>query len=91
MEGGEDPANLPRVGEVISWCVETLRVAGLALTPIMPEKTARLRAAFGVAGVPDFRSESKFGFLAPGASLGEPPNLFPRIDPSSIPDAAASG
>ncbi len=87
----KDPANLPRVAEVLSWCVETLRVAGLALTPVMPAKAASLRASFGVAGLFDFERESQFGFLAMGTQLGEPPNLFPRVDPKSIPDAAASG
>jgi methionyl-tRNA synthetase len=86
-KAAKDPANLPRVAEVLSWCVETLRVAGLALTPILPEKTATLRAAFGVTGPFDYASESKWGFLAPGTQLGEPPNLFPRIDPEGIPAA----
>ncbi len=80
-KAAKDPANLPRVGEVLSWCVETLRVAGLALAPVMPEKTTLLRAACGVAGPLDFARESTFGFLPVGTALGEPPNLFPRIEP----------
>jgi methionyl-tRNA synthetase len=83
----KDPANLPRVAEVLSWCVETLRVAGLCLAPLMPESTRRLRASFGVAGPLDFARESQFGFLPVGTPLGEPPNLFPRVDPASIPSA----
>jgi len=84
-KAAKDPANLPRVAEVLSWCVETLRVAGVALAPLMPEKTERLRAAFGVAGPLDFARESKFGFLPDGAPLGEPPNLFPRIEVDAVP------
>jgi methionyl-tRNA synthetase len=83
----KDPANLPRVAEVLSWCVETLRVAGICLAPLMPEKTALLRSSFGVAGPLDFARESQFGFLPVGTPLGEPPNLFPRVDPASIPSA----
>jgi methionyl-tRNA synthetase len=83
----KDPANLPRVGEVLSWCVETLRIAGLALTPVMPEKAAALRAAFGVTGTQGFAAESKWGFLPAGSVLGQPPNLFPRIDPEAIPSS----
>lgn len=84
-KAAKDPANLPRVAEVLSWCVETLRVAGLALTPVMPQKTAILRTSFGVTGPFDFAAESKWGFLPPGTPLGDPPNLFPRIDPDAIP------
>ena len=86
-KAAKDPANLPRVGEVLSWCVETLRLAGLALTPVMPDACARLRASVGVAGPVDFEKESAWGFLATGTKLGEPPNLFPRIDAASIPSA----
>jgi methionyl-tRNA synthetase len=79
-KAAKDPANLPRVGEVLSWCAETLRVAGLALAPIVPEKTEVLRACFGVTGPLDFAKESQFGFVPVGTKLGEPPNLYPRVE-----------
>ncbi len=81
----KDPANAARVGHVLAWSAETLRVAGTALAPIAPSKTSALRAAFGLAGPLDWARESRFGLLAAGAALGEPPGLFPRVDPSQIP------
>lgn len=90
-KAAKDPANLPRVAEVLSWSIETIRLAGLALTPILPEACGRLRASFGASGPLDYAGESRWGFLPPGTPLGEPPNLFPRIDPKSIPDAEAAG
>jgi methionyl-tRNA synthetase len=86
-KAAKDPANAVRVGEVLSWCAEALRIAGLALTPVMPEKSAQLRASFGVKGAFDHAAESKWGFLPAGTALGEPPNLFPRIDAERIPSA----
>jgi methionyl-tRNA synthetase len=79
-KAAKDPANLPRVGEVLSWCVETLRLAGLALTPITPEKSERLRASLGLTVPLDFARESRWGFLPVGTALGDPPNLFPRVE-----------
>jgi methionyl-tRNA synthetase len=86
-KAAKDPANLPRVGEVLSWCAETLRLAGTALHPVMPAKTDALRRAFGVQGPVDWARESRFGLLAEGSAVGEPPNLFPRIEAASVPSA----
>jgi methionyl-tRNA synthetase len=86
-KAAKDPANLPRVAEVLSWCVETLRIAGVALHPIVPQKVELLRRSFGVAGPIDFERESQFGFLPAGTVLGEPPNLFPRVEAAAIPAA----
>ena len=79
-KAAKDPANLPRVGEVLSWCAETLRLAGTALHPVMPAKTDVLRRAFGVEGAIDWARESRFGLLVAGSAVGEPPNLFPRVE-----------
>ncbi len=84
-KAAKDPVNLPRVGQVLAWSAETLRLAGTALAPIMRGKTDALRAAFGVRGPLDWSRESKFGFLETGHALGEPPGLFPRIDAAQIP------
>ena len=61
------------------------------MAPILPEKSERLRAAFGVTGPFDFAREAEFGFLPSGHALGGPPNLFPRVEAASIPGAQAPG
>ena len=86
-KAAKDAANLPRVGQVLAWCVETLRVLGLALTPVMPEKMDALRRSVGVDGSMDFEREAAFGLLAEGAGVGEPPGLFPRVDDTVLPAA----
>jgi hypothetical protein len=53
----------------------------------MPAKTDALRRAFGVEGALDWLRESRFGQLAAGSAVLEPPNLFPRIEAASVPTA----
>jgi methionyl-tRNA synthetase len=86
----KDPGNAARVGHVLAWCAETLRVVGTALHPILPDKVQALRESFGLKGPLDWTRESRFGLLEQGHALGEPPGLFPRIDAVRIPAAPAS-
>jgi methionyl-tRNA synthetase len=43
----KDPANLPRVAEILAACAEGVRVAAVLLSPIMPAKCAEVLAAYG--------------------------------------------
>ena len=79
-KAAKDPVNLPRVGSVLAECLEALRILGLALTPLTPGKCATLRATLGLPEAVDFGGEARWGILAAGAQIGEPPNLFPRFD-----------
>ena len=45
----KDPANLPRVAEILAACAEGVRVAAVLLTPIMPSKCAEVLTAYGSA------------------------------------------
>jgi methionyl-tRNA synthetase len=45
----KDPANLPRVAEILAACAEGVRVAAVLLTPIMPGKCAEVLTAYGSA------------------------------------------
>jgi methionyl-tRNA synthetase len=86
----KDPSQTERVGAILAWCLETIRVVGAALHPVMPSKMDTLRAALGVTGPIDWARESRFGLLEAGATLGEPPNLFPRLDAAAVPGVPAA-
>lgn len=81
---GKDPAQLPRVAAILADSLEALRIVGLALHPIMPEKCGVLRTVLGLPAQPDFAAEARWGVLAAGSPLGEPPGLFPRFDDARL-------
>ena len=83
-KAGKDPAQLPHVAGVLANCLEALRILGLALHPIMPEKMGVFRATLGLPAAVDFEREATWGVLAAGAPLGEPPGLFPRFDDARL-------
>lgn len=62
--------------------LETLRVCAGLLTPVMPEKMAKLRAMVGVQDA-DIHLDGlrEFGRLTPGADMAETEGLFPRYQP----------
>jgi methionyl-tRNA synthetase len=84
-KAAKDAANLPRVGAVLAECLEALRIVGLALTPFTPGKSALLRTTLGLPERIDFAAEARWGILSAGSPLGEPPNLFPRLDEKTVP------
>jgi len=43
----KDPANLPKVAQILAACAEGVRVAAVLLTPIMPTKCGEVLAAYG--------------------------------------------
>jgi methionyl-tRNA synthetase len=47
----KDPANLPRVAEILAACAEGVRIAAVLLSPIMPAKCEEVLAAYGSGGV----------------------------------------
>ncbi|MCE9637626.1 MAG: methionine--tRNA ligase [Planctomycetes bacterium] len=80
----KDPAQTGRVAGILADCIESLRLLGLALSPIFPEKCAVLRATLGQPAATDFVAEARWGVLTAGTPLGEPPNLFPRFDDAKL-------
>ncbi|MCG3135858.1 MAG: Methionine--tRNA ligase [Planctomycetes bacterium] len=91
-KAAKDPANLPRVGATLATALEALRLLSLGLHAVCPEKMAEFRAVLGLGAEPCFEPESRWGLLAAGAPLGQPPGLFPRFDDAkfaaAVPDAA---
>ena len=75
-----EPANLPRVAQIIANLIEGLRVVTDALEPFMPVTALKLRDMLGVEG-PTLRAPYGQG-LKPGHKLKAPVALFPRIEKS---------
>ena len=75
-EGAASPA----LNRVLYNCLESLRLAAVLLSPVMPGTAARLLAQLGAAeGTPASRS-LEWGALPVSAPLGEEGALFPRAD-----------
>ena len=69
-------------GTVLYTALEGLRLAAMLLEPIMPQKMAELLNALPVD---ENQSPYEWGRIKIGATLGEIPILFPRIDKNTKP------
>ena len=77
----KDEANKPRLARVMYNLLESLRIAGVLLTPFMPESMDKLFAQTGAG--PDsttWESAGQWGVLAADTAVARGENLFPRID-----------
>ena len=73
------PANGARLATVLYNLLETVRICGGLLAPVMPETSREiLRRLGGAAG--DWQSLTQFGLLPQDAAVEQGPALFPRID-----------
>ncbi|MBS6367197.1 MAG: methionine--tRNA ligase [Clostridiales bacterium] len=73
------PANGARLATVLYNLLETVRICGGLLAPVMPETSQEiLRRLGGAAG--DWQSLTQFGLLPQDAAVEQGPALFPRID-----------
>ena len=86
----KDPANLPRVGEILYDCAEALRIAAILLSPAMPAAMADLLERFGQPRPnPDGSFDRPlaelcaWGGLAEGTTIVKGDPLFPRADPDA--------
>jgi methionyl-tRNA synthetase len=70
----KDPANKPKLAELMYVLLESLRWAGICLSPVMPEKSAELLSAIGA---PSKWDPPVGTFPAFKTGLAKP--LFPRI------------
>jgi len=83
-----DPAPLRRA---LYTAAETLRVVSALLYPVMPGKMQELRRALGLGDAPPVIEDAKrWGGLRPGAPVGAPVALFPRIAAAAAPAAPAA-
>lgn len=91
----KDPANAPRVAEILYACAETFRIASLWLWPALPSKMESVWERMGIAqygaalahrGRGRRAQWSTWGGLAAGAELAKGDPLFPRHEPARASD-----
>jgi len=75
----KDESQKARLGTVLYNLLESIRIAAVLLTPIIPAAAEKIFAQIG-SDVCDFDSVLTFGALKSDASVGEPEPLFSRID-----------
>ena len=79
----EKARNAERVGTVLYYAAEALRIAALMLSPVMPEKMCLLGKALGLPQVSERRlvaREEGWGKLLPDAEVELASPLFPRVE-----------
>jgi methionyl-tRNA synthetase len=73
-----------RLGTVLYYALESLRVISGLLYPVMPGKMTQLRQCLGLqVSEPVFKDLSVWGKTKPDTKVGEMINLFPRIQKKS--------
>jgi methionyl-tRNA synthetase len=73
-----DPANMPRVGQILTNLVEGLRVVADTLEPFMPVTAGKL---FDMLNLDEKLARAAYGEgLKPGHKVNAPIALFPRIE-----------
>jgi methionyl-tRNA synthetase len=71
--------DLALAGESLSASVEVLRVAGILLHPVMPDKCTELLARIGYSKTVSIADATNWG-LSSGSTVAKGDPLFPRID-----------
>lgn len=72
--------DMPAAGETLHTCLEVLRVAGILLSPVMPEKCASILATIGWSKSPAFADAQKALAIPAGAPVQKAEPLFPRVE-----------
>ena len=75
----KDEAKKPRLARVLYNLLETVRICGALLEPVMPETTAKIMARLGNPAY-DWDTLATFGVLPAGVTVAGGEALFPRID-----------
>lgn len=76
----KDPAQAPRLEEVLYNLAETCRVLAVMLWPFLPGTAAKIFQQLALPGAPDKLAGTTWGGLPAGHQIGEPQPLFPRKD-----------
>jgi methionyl-tRNA synthetase len=79
----KDPKQKPRLHTVLTYSLETLRIVGVLLFPIMPDASLELLNRIGLTvSATDLRLDqhSAWGTLKPGTATRRGDSLFPRIE-----------
>jgi methionyl-tRNA synthetase len=76
----KDPAQAPRLDEVLYNLVEGCRVIALLVAPVLPDTTAKILEQLNLGSSPQTIANLAWGALPPGHEIGQPAPLFPRKD-----------
>jgi methionyl-tRNA synthetase len=76
----KEPAQAPRLDEVLYNLAETCRVLAVLLWPFLPATTTKIYAQLGLPVSPATFAAAAWGGLLAGQTIGEPAPLFPRKD-----------
>jgi methionyl-tRNA synthetase len=72
--------DLAGAAETLYNSVETLRIAAILLTPVMPVKMNELLKRIGWTSKADFKDALSWGLLKSGTSITKGEPLFPRVE-----------
>jgi methionyl-tRNA synthetase len=78
----KDESQRERLGMILYYCAEALRIASLGLAPVLPGKMAELWQLLGIAydtKSGDLAKWCEWGRLQPGSIVQKGAPLFPRI------------
>ena len=75
----KDPSKRPRLARVMYNLLETIRIGGALLAPVMPETSEKIMGRIGAAEY-GWDSLNTFGVLPAAAAVTGGEALFPRID-----------
>ena len=78
-ELAKDPGQEERLATVLYHLLELLRLIGMTLGPVMPETAVKIERALGVAPGATLDSHGRWGLLAPGTTISQGEQLFPRL------------
>ncbi len=78
----EDPAAAEQLNNALATAVETLRIACVILSPVLPESTAKIWGQLGMTGSLSATrvADLAWGSTLSGQKIGEISGVFPRID-----------
>lgn len=72
--------DLEGAGETLYTCLEVLRVTGILLHPVMPEKCTSILKTIGWDKIPNFADAKSTKALPPGSTVKKAEPLFPRVE-----------
>lgn len=80
----KDPAQAERLDAVLYQLAETLRITAILLAPVLPDSAAAILQQLAWNG-PVAMTETAWGLLPDGHTLGTPSPLFPRLAQEAAP------
>ena len=83
---GDDPAKEDRLGTVLYYSAETLRIIAILMAPIIPTGTASILKQLGVSKpIEDHRiPQLAWGELEKGSPIGKIQAIYPRLDQDEL-------